>query len=70
MSLFYYINLVKHKKNDSPKLLECLIVWNGGRTITTPIVDSILSLLTGNLLPLGWRHSSPTATASSDQYHI
>ena len=30
MSLFYYINLVKYKKNfDSPRLLECLIIWNG-----------------------------------------
>ena len=32
MSLFYYINLVKHKNFDSPKLLECLIIWNGGST--------------------------------------
>ena len=30
MSLFYYINLVK--KIDSPKLLECLIIWNGVST--------------------------------------
>ena len=30
MLLFYYIILVKHKKNfDSPILLECLIIWNG-----------------------------------------
>ena len=30
MLFFYYINLVKHKKIDSPRLLECLIIWNGG----------------------------------------
>ena len=31
MLLFYYINLVKYKKNfGSPRLLECLIIWNGG----------------------------------------
>ena len=29
MLLFYYINLIKHKNFDSPKLLKCLIIWNG-----------------------------------------
>ena len=34
MLLFYYINLVKYKKNfDSSKFLECLIFWNGGSTV-------------------------------------
>ena len=35
MLLIYYINLVKYKKIknfDSPKLLECLIIWNWGGT--------------------------------------
>ena len=32
MSLFYYINLVKHKNFDYPRLLECLIIWNRGST--------------------------------------
>ena len=34
MLLFYYINLVIHKKNfDSLRFLGCLIIWNGGNTI-------------------------------------
>ena len=30
MSLFYYINLIKHIFFDSPRLLKCLVIWNGG----------------------------------------
>ena len=41
MSLFYYINLVKHKKNfDSPKLLVYLIIWNEGSITFVDVTTS------------------------------
>ena len=49
MSLFYYINLVKHKNFDSSKFLECLVIWNGGSTST--VVD--MGFLLGKILPWG-----------------
>ena len=42
MLLFYYINLVKHKKNfDSPRLLECQIIWNGGSIVHMDILKQV-----------------------------